>query len=502
MTLLLPPVKPELVGRQQPRVCSHPGTAVSSAGAEVVAFAATAGLILDPWQQFVLDIMLGERADGRWAAREVAYLVARQNGKGGVLDALGLAALFLFDDEIEILHSAHEFKTAKKAYRSLKGLIQRTPHLLAQVERRGHRVVGFRQSNEDTSISLQSGAVCRFMARSNNTARGFSPQRVIADEAQELSEETRQALYYTTSAQKNPQFVLTGTVPSPKNNGEVFEALRDRGRAGGDPYLAWMEWTPEPDVDPMSDEAAIASNPGMPYRITSDTIDAERTAATTPEAIEGLCRERFSIWHGKKGGTVIDLAHWADLADPNPPKSTDHGLAIDITPDRSSGSVAYAGRRPDGRAHVEVIENKRGTGWIVDLVVARRRARPDATVMVDASGPAGSLIVDLQAAGIDSEHGLIICSGRDMGQACGAFYDAVMGTPANDLDEAIPPSLTHFNQPALNAALEAARKRPLGDAWAWHRKDTTDISPLVAVTLALAALERVPKKKKRSGKVW
>jgi hypothetical protein len=36
---------------------------VSSAGAEVVAFAATAGLILDPWQQFVLDIMLGERAD-------------------------------------------------------------------------------------------------------------------------------------------------------------------------------------------------------------------------------------------------------------------------------------------------------------------------------------------------------------------------------------------------------------------------------------------------------
>jgi hypothetical protein len=41
-----------------------------------------AGLILDPWQQFVLVNALGERADGRWAAFEVGVDVARQNGKG------------------------------------------------------------------------------------------------------------------------------------------------------------------------------------------------------------------------------------------------------------------------------------------------------------------------------------------------------------------------------------------------------------------------------------
>lgn len=61
-----------------------------------------------------------------------------------------------------------------------------------------------------------------------------------------------------------------------------------------------------------------------------------------------------------------------------------------------------------------------------------------------------------------------------MAHACGTFYDL-----------AIDLRLRHLDQPVLNSALGAARKRNLGDAWAWHRRDLTDISPLVACTLAL-----------------
>jgi hypothetical protein len=44
----------------------------------------------------------------------------------------------------------------------------------------------------------------------------------------------------------------------------------------------------------------------------------------------------------------------------------------------------------------------------------------------------------------------------------------------------------------LRAALEAARKRDAGDAgaWLWNRRDDTDISPLVASTLAVFAHSR------------
>jgi predicted amidohydrolase YtcJ len=60
---------------------------------EAVELAASAGLVLDDWQQHVLVSALGERPDalGTWAAFEVGLVVPRQCGKGGVLEARELA---------------------------------------------------------------------------------------------------------------------------------------------------------------------------------------------------------------------------------------------------------------------------------------------------------------------------------------------------------------------------------------------------------------------------
>ena len=67
------------------------------------------------------------RRGGKWAAFEVGLIVARQNGKGTVLEALELAALFLFPDVRLILHSAHEFKTAQEAFLRVRALIEDNP---------------------------------------------------------------------------------------------------------------------------------------------------------------------------------------------------------------------------------------------------------------------------------------------------------------------------------------------------------------------------------------
>ena len=46
--------------------------------------------------------------------------------------------------------------------------------------------------------------------------------------------------------------------------------------------------------------------------------------------------------------------------------------------------------------------------------------------------------------------------------------------------------LRHLGGLELRQAVKGATKRPLGDAWAWSRRNSTvDISPLVAATLAL-----------------
>jgi len=96
-------------GWQQPPIEVVPPS-VSSAGQEAIDLAAKAGLRLDPWQQHILRVGMGEKPDGSWASFEVAVNVPRQNGKGGVIEARVLWGLFI-GGEKQILLSAHEFKT-------------------------------------------------------------------------------------------------------------------------------------------------------------------------------------------------------------------------------------------------------------------------------------------------------------------------------------------------------------------------------------------------------
>jgi hypothetical protein len=118
---------------------------------------------------------------------------------------------------------------------------------------------------------------------------------------------------------------------------------------------------------------------------------------------------------------------------------------------------------------VEIVDHRPGTDWAVERLQAlERRWRPLATV-VDPASPAGSLLVDLAAAGVPT----LTVNAREYAQGCGQLYDAAIET-----------KLAHLDQPVLNLAVSAARKRVLGDAWAWARRSGGDISPLVAVTLA------------------
>jgi hypothetical protein len=73
-------------------------------------------------------------------------------------------------------------------------------------------------------------------------------------------------------------------------------------------------------------------------------------------------------------------------------------------------------------------------------------------------------------------HGLnvIVPTSSEVAQSAEGFFDAVMeGT------------LRHAGDARLTAAVAGAGQRTLGEAWAWgRRQSTSDISPLVAASLA------------------
>ncbi|QIS16488.1 hypothetical protein [Nocardia arthritidis] len=226
-----------------------------------------------------------------------------------------------------------------------------------------------------------------------------------------------------------------------------------------------MEWSADKDADLDDINTWLDANPAAGIRLLLDTIRDERSVMDD----ETFMRERLGIWDAVASNAVIDATSWGIVADGSSQAGDQLAFAVDVSPDRSMTSIAVAGVRPDGLYHVEVIENRRGTDWVVPYLAALVAQWGPVALVVD--GPASSLIPELA----HLEVPVLTLSASEYGAACGLFYDSVMGM-----------SLRHPNQPLFNSAIEAARKRPIGDMWGWGRKNAaTDITPVVAATLAL-----------------
>lgn len=454
----------------RPRVM-HVPAGVSSAGREAVDLAALAGLHLDPWQAFVLEHSLAERADGRWAAFEVGLNIPRQNGKGGCLEARELAGLFLLGERL-IIHSAHQFDTSLEAFRRLLFLIEDTPELSRRVKR-------VSRAHGEEGIELTTGQRVRFRTRTKGGGRGFSGDCVILDEAMILPEATLGALMPTLSARPNPQLWYAGSAVDQAIHldGVVWARVRERGIRGGDESLAYFEWSvdaadpsqvsPEVAADPDSWRAA---NPALGIRIDPEHVGKEqRSMDARTFAVERL---GVGDWPDTDPSrrAVIDWAAWCALADPASAVDGPVAFAVDVSPDRSSACVSAAGRREDGRVHVEVVDHRPGVGWVKDRVRELVERHANVGVAVDGLSPAASLAEGLDAA---------TTSTADYVAACGQFLDLV-----ND------GGLVHLAASELDDAVRGAAQRKVGEAWAWSRRSSAvDITPLVSVTLAVWLLQ-------------
>lgn len=475
-----------LIGRQEPVHRVVP-PAVSSAGPEVVSLAATAGLELDPWQRFVLRDALGERSDGRWAAFEAAVIVGRQNGKSAIFEARMLAGLFLFGERL-IIYSAHEFKTAQEIFRRMEDLISGTPEF-------SRRVKAVSRSKGDEGIELTTRQRLRFLARSGGSGRGFSGDVNIWDECQNLGDAPVDAMMPTMSARPNPQLWYGGSAPNKDVAPcEQITRVRNRALAGESRGLAYFEWSAtlcgercaadcaEHD-DPKDPRTWAKCNPGLGIRLDVERI--EREADSMSEG--GFARERLSVGNYATvagGWDVISQDAWEAVADAESAPADPVAFAIDVNPERTAAAIAVAAQRPDGLLHAEIIDHRPGTSWVVERMKDLIERWHPVAVALDAGSPAGSLVAAFDEAGIE----LTMPTTRQVGQACGALYDAVVPQDGQMSTMRVRP------HPALTAAVSGAARRPMGDAWAWNRRGAgVDISPLVAVTLARWAFSGRPR---------
>jgi hypothetical protein len=440
----------------------------SSAGSEAVELAREVGLFLDDWQAQVLEDSLAERDDGKWAALEVGLIIPRQNGKGSILEARELAGLFLFNESL-LLHSAHEFATASEHFLRIWSLIEAKPDL--------ERLVTKKLANNNGMLIQVGRQRLKFMARKTSQGRGFSGDCVVLDEAFDLSTRALSSMIPTLSARPNPQVWYTSSAPLPEDKSDVLRRFCRRGRAG-DNRLCYLEWAADPDDDPASPATWAQANPALGIRRENGTeLTEEFIAAEVGMLGEDFARERLGIWiDDDELSAVIPPESWRACESVSKLTGPEF-FALDVSPDRTQASFAVAGKSTLGGTHVELADRRPGTQW----VVARAKdlqAKWGGTIAVSAGSPAASLLLDLEAAGVEVE----VVSNADHAQACGAFYDAV-----------VQGGLWHVNQPELNAAVFGADRKFTNDAWLWSRRTSSaDISPLVAATLAKRLFDTAP----------
>lgn len=427
-----------------------------SAGQEAVDIAASAGLFLDEWQALALDEALGE-VDGKWAAFEVGLVCPRQNGKGSILEARALAGLFLFDERL-IIWSAHEFKTAKEAYLRVRRLIEDTPHLNALVHR-------YYQSNEMTEIVLTSGARLKFLARNNTSARGFTGDCVILDEAFALTPDTMAAILPTMAAKSvtgNPQLWYTSSAGM--RSSVQLRAVRKRALSPSPGSLCWLEWSAPVEARDSPEDRTWwrQANPALGHRISEDFVASE-FASMFDEGLEQFCRERLGVFDEDEViDAVFRAGQWAAVESPD---VFNGGLtfALAVNPERTHAAIACA----DRSGLCELGAYRPMGPWVVELV-AELAIKHGSTVAVQESGPAGSLIAEIQAEGVQVE----LISHSDLRAACGWMFDAVAAG-----------KVRVRKHPQLDAAVLATVKKPSGDGFVWDQR-AGDVSAFVALTQA------------------
>lgn len=452
---------------------------VTTAWPRVVDVCADLGVTFDPWQHGIGSIALGKRKNGKYAATVggIVLSIPRQVGKTFLVGMILIALCQLFPG-FTVLWTAHRTRTATKTFQTVKAMTSRKKIKPLMLEPRN--------ANGEQEVRFRNGSVIMFGAREQGFGRGFDEvDAEVFDEAQILSEKALEDMVPAANQSRQEAGALLffmGTPPRPSDPGEEFTRRRDKALSGRSEDLVYVEFSADDDADADDRKQWEKANPSYPLRTPLESMLRMRENLTDEDSFR---REALGIWGTAAVKSVIPPDTWKLAADELSVPASQFALAVDVSPDRSSASVALAGLRADDLWHVELDEQRNGVTWIGPYIVDLLSKNRIRAVVVDGSSPAFSVVEDLTKRKVRTT----VMSARDVAQAYGMFYDGV-----------VDGTVKHTGQHQVATALAAARKRDLAGGSAFSRKDSvSDITPIVACSFALWGAQRVRSKRPGGG---
>lgn len=431
-----------------------------------------------PWQRDVADVALEiDEETGRLHYRTVVLTVMRQQGKTALTLPIWLQRAIRWPSQ----HIAWTMQSAKDARE--KWVDEHVPLIAnSRINNLLAGSGGIRKQNGSEHIKFANGSIQTLMASNLASGHGKVIDLGIVDEAMaQPDDRLHQALRPAMKTRNRPgmpgtQLWIISTV-GPAGESEWFHGWLEAGRAAvdagtcADDRLCYIEYSAPEDADPGDPATWWGCMPALGITIEPETIEAEyREALLTPDGLAGFRRQALNQRTSQRSDPVIPLTLWdVCLATVEREPNAATTWAVDVSPNQASASIAVAWMRLDGIPQVQVVEHRTGVAWLAERV-AELRSRWGGHWLLDPRGPSASQATVWPGT---------LLAAADARRACAGFEAAVR--------EGL---IGHYGQPELRVALEGAVKRSSEEGgWTWARRSThVDISPLVAVSLALHGL--------------
>lgn len=358
------PGSPRLVGNTQPRIC--PPRPVRSAIVEFQQTAADMGIDLMPWQKVAGRYLMARNADGTRPYREVAIVVARQNGKTTLMKPFIIHALRAGK---RIMHIAQTRELPRHMFGVIADALAGEPDLFPK--RRG-KVIWPRYGAGQEEIALLNGGTYRLAASRTGGARGWSNDVVIIDELREMdSFDIINAAEPTLMMSPDPVMVYLSNAGTEKS--VVLNSVRDRAK--DDPGLAYLEWSADPERAHGDRKAWAQANPALgQHPSVLPYLEAAFTRHRLANSLPTFQTEHLCQWVDTELPKVVSDVAWERargvVGEPVRPSL---GLAQDPGGRRASAAMAWM---KDDKVHGYLLADV--DGYPVDLEAAAEKVLPPA----------------------------------------------------------------------------------------------------------------------------
>jgi hypothetical protein len=441
-----------------------------------------------PWQAYVFDVVGELVVDDETGILVPAYpesvlSIMRQQGKTSVAEAWmwdrGLVWEAWDHKPQSVMYSAQNGSDGRNKFRRDLVPTWKRSEMWRHVDKPFYAA-------DNTGLRWRNDAFLAVMNSAASSGHGFVFDAAFLDEMwDDVDNRREQAMVPAMATRHDRQKMIAsaaGNASSVVWNRKMTNgrAAVDGGRTSGIAYFEWSADRSDPQYDPESPTTWRRCMPALGITITERMVRQafdEMLADADSGGVEEFERAWLNIPKVASIERVIPPHLWEAVKSPTASPAGVLAVAADAAPDLSWSAIAVA----DSTGNVEMVDYQPGVGWVVDRLASLAHDH-HARVSVGRNGPLGFLIDDIKRAGVM----VVEADTNQVVRACGRLMQLVS-------DRLI--SVRHTSTPAmsaLEAAVASAGRRPVGDLFVWARSGV-DVSPLFAVTLAVAAAANVPK---------